>query len=357
METTSMIAKHQRPPRAGGEPAIVAEGLAKRFGAVRAVDGVDLELGTGKVLALLGPNGAGKTTAVRILATLLAPDAGRARVAGFDVVAEAGAVRQLIGLSGQYAAVDAYLTGRENLRMIGRLYGLSRRAARRRAEELLERFDLLDAGGRVVGTYSGGMRRRLDVAASLVAAPPVLFLDEPTTGLDPHGRIALWQLLGELTAQGTSLLLTTQYMEEADRLADAIVVIDKGRVVARGTADELKARVGGDRLELHAGQDTDPRDLAGALAGLGSGPPTVDDATGRVVLPVEDGPALLAEVARRLAASGLRVADLALRRPTLDDVFLALTGHPGSGTTHADDAQRDAPAEDRHRALASRGAP
>jgi ABC-2 type transport system ATP-binding protein len=336
---------------------ILAEGLTKRFGAVRALDGVDLELAAGKVLALLGPNGAGKTTIVRILATLLTPDAGRARVAGFDVVAEAGAVRRLIGLSGQYAAVDAYLTGRENLRMIGRLYGLARHAARRRTEELLERFELLEAAGRRVGTYSGGMRRRLDVAASLVAAPPVLFLDEPTTGLDPHGRIALWQLLGELTAQGTSLLLTTQYMEEADRLADAIVVIDKGRVVAAGTADELKARVGGNRLELHARQASDPRDLARALAGLGSGPPTVDAAAGRVVLPVADGPALLAELATRLAASGLRVADLALRRPTLDDVFLALTDHPGSGTTPADAVERDPPAEDGHRAPASRGAP
>jgi ABC-2 type transport system ATP-binding protein len=350
-----MTTKHQ-PPRAGGQPAIVAEGLVKRFGAVRALDSVDLELATGKVLALLGPNGAGKTTAVRILATLLAPDAGRARVAGFDVVAQAGAVRRLIGLSGQYAAVDAYLTGRENLRMIGRLYGLTRQEARRRAEELLERLDLLEAAGRLAGTYSGGMRRRLDVAASLVAAPPVLFLDEPTTGLDPHGRIALWQLLGELTAQGTSLLLTTQYMDEADRLADTIVVIDKGRIVAAGTADQLKARVGGDRLELHARQGNDPRDLARALDGLGSGPPTVDAAAGRVVLPVDDGPALLAEVATRLAASGLRVADLALRRPTLDDVFLALTGHPGSGTTHADCVLRDSPSEDGHRALAARGA-
>jgi len=356
METATMTAKYE-PPRAGEQPAILAEGLTKRFGAVRALDGVDLELARGKVLALLGPNGAGKTTAVRILATLLAPDAGRARVAGFDVVAQAGAVRRLIGLSGQYAAVDAYLTGRENLRMIGRLYGLARHAARRRAEELLERFDLLDAAGRLAGTYSGGMRRRLDVAASLVAAPPVLFLDEPTTGLDPHGRIALWQLLGELTAQGTSLLLTTQYMEEADRLADAIVVIDKGRVVATGTADQLKARVGGNRLELHARQGNDPSDLARALAGLGSGPPTVDAAAGRVVLPVDDGPDLLAELATRLAASGLRVADLALRRPTLNDVFFALTGRPGSATTHADDAERDTPAEDGHRVLASRGAP
>jgi daunorubicin resistance ABC transporter ATP-binding subunit len=356
MGTTVMTPTHQ-PPGTGRQPAIVAEGLTKRFGAVRALDGVDLVLATGKVLALLGPNGAGKTTIVRILATLLAPDAGRARVAGFDVVAQAGAVRRLIGLSGQYAAVDAYLTGRENLRMIGRLYGLGRRAARRRADELLERFDLLDAAGRRGGTYSGGMRRRLDVAASLVAAPPVLFLDEPTTGLDPRGRIALWALLGELTARGTSLLLTTQYMEEADRLADAIVVIDEGRVVATGTAGQLKARVGGDRLELQARKGEDASELARALAGLGSGPATVDVAAGRVVVPVDDGPALLAELATRLDASDLRVADLALRRPTLDDVFLALTGHPGSGTTHAEYVEGDSAAERGHRALASGDAP
>jgi daunorubicin resistance ABC transporter ATP-binding subunit len=347
-----MMAASDQTLHARGQPAIVAEGVGKRFGDVRALDGVDLELPAGKVLALLGPNGAGKTTMVRILATLLPPDVGHARVAGFDVATEARAVRRLIGLSGQYAAVDAYLTGRENLRMIGRLYGLTRGAAGRRADELLERFDLVDAGGRTAGTYSGGMRRRLDVAASLVAAPPVLFLDEPTTGLDPHGRNALWQLLEELTAQGTSLLLTTQYMEEADRLADAIVVIDKGQVIATGTADQLKRQVGGDRLELQAGHGEDARDLARALEGLGSGPPTVDVAAGRIVLAVDDGAALLPELATRLAASGLRVADLALRRPSLEDVFLTLTGRPGSETEAEDEdgdpaivGSRTAPAE------------
>jgi ABC-2 type transport system ATP-binding protein len=341
---------------AGGQPAIMAEGLGKRFGEVRALNGVDLELPAGKVLALLGPNGAGKTTIVRILATLLAPDDGRARVAGFDVATQARAVRRLIGLSGQYAAVDAYLTGRENLRMIGRLYGLARGAARRRAEELLERFDLLDVGGRKAGTYSSGMRRRLDVAASLVAAPPVLFLDEPTTGLDPHGRNALWQLLDELTAQGTSLLLTTQYLEEADRLADAIVVIDKGQVIATGTADQLKRQVGGDRLELQAAHGEDPRELARALAGLGSGPPTVDVATGRIVLAVDDGPALLPELATRLAASRLRVADLALRRPSLEDVFLTLTSQPGSEKTDTEDEDSQPADAGRRRARAERSA-
>jgi ABC-2 type transport system ATP-binding protein len=323
------------------ERAIVAEGLSKRCGRVDALRGIDLELPAGAVLGLLGPNGAGKTTTVRILSTLLCPDGGRARVAGFDVVAQASAVRRLIGLSGQYAAVDAYLTGRENLQMIGRLYGLGRRAARRRAEELLERFDLAGAAARLARTYSGGMRRRLDVAASLVAAPPVLFLDEPTTGLDPRGRAAVWQLLGELTAQGTSLLLTTQYLEEADRLANRIVVIDSGRVIAAGPPDQLKAQVRGDRLELRSPAGGDPRQLASALAGLGCGPPTVDIAASRVILPVANGPGILPELAARLAAAGLQIADLALRRPTLDEVFLTLTGQPGPGRAHAAHNHRD----------------
>jgi ABC-2 type transport system ATP-binding protein len=314
----------------GDQPAIVAEGLSKRFGQVRVLDGIDLEQPAGTVLGMLGPNGAGKTTTVRILATLLSPDGGRARVAGLDVVEQAAAVRRLIGLSGQYAAVDPYLTGRENLQMIGRLYGLSRRAARRRAGELLERFDLAQAADRTARTYSGGMRRRLDVAASLVAQPPVLFLDEPTTGLDPHGRIALWELLGELTGHGASLLLTTQYMEEAERLADSIVVIDHGRVIASGTPTELKAMIGGDRLELQTLPGGDPQPLAQALTGLGTRPPVVDARAGRVLLPVTNGPELLAELAGRLATSGLRVADLALRRPSLEDVFLTLTSQPAT---------------------------
>ena len=282
------------------------------------------------MLGLLGPNGAGKTTAVRILATLLPPDGGRARVAGLDVVTQAAAVRRVTGLSGQYAAVDGYLTGRENLQVIGRLYGLSRAAARRRASELLERLDLADGGGRPVRTYSGGMRRRLDVAASLAGRPAVLFLDEPTTGLDPRGRLALWQLLGELTAGGTAVLLTTQYTEEADRLAGTITVLDHGRVAVAGTPAQLKQRAGGDRLELRARPGDDPARLAAALAPLACGPPAVDHAAGMVVLPVADGPTVLADVAARLAAAGLGITSLALRRPTLDDVFLALTGQGGT---------------------------
>jgi ABC-2 type transport system ATP-binding protein len=310
----------------GEQAAVLAEGLGKRFGRVTALTGVDLEVPPGTLVGLLGPNGAGKTTAVRILTTLTPPDSGRAWVAGHDVVGDPAAVRRLIGLSGQFAAVDGYLSGPENLRMIGRLSGLTRAAADRRADELVELFDLSSAAGRTVRTYSGGMRRRLNVAASLVAAPRVLFLDEPTTGLDPRGRLGLWALLAELTAAGTSLLLTTQYLEEADRLADTIVVLDTGRVIAAGTSEQLKAQVGGDRLELTAPPGENVRALAAALSGLGSGPPVLDEPAGRLVLPVTDGPAILPELAARLADSGLRVADLAVRRPTLDDVFLALTG-------------------------------
>jgi ABC-2 type transport system ATP-binding protein len=315
------------------EPAIVAESLAKRFGPVPALAGVDLHVPAGSVLGLLGPNGAGKTTLVRILTTLLPTDAGRAWVLGQDVARQPGAVRRVIGLSGQYAAVDAYLTGRENLRMIGRLSGLSRSAARRRSEELLEQFDLTGVAGRTARTYSGGMRRRLDVAASLVAAPPVLFLDEPTTGLDPRGRLAIWRFIAELRERGTTVLLTTQYLEEADRLADTIVVLDGGSVIATGTADQLKTRLGGDRLELRAPPGTDPRALAAAMAGLGTAEPRVDPDLGRVVLPVADGAAILPHIAGRLADAGLRVSEFAVRRPTLDDVFLALTGLPTQPST------------------------
>jgi ABC-2 type transport system ATP-binding protein len=310
------------------DAAIVAEGLGKRFGPVIALDGVDLELPAGGALGLLGPNGAGKTTLVRILATLLRPDRGRARVAGFDVAQNPAAVRRLIGLSGQYAAVDPFLTGAENLVMIGRLSGLSRRAARRRAGELTDQLGLAGAAGRLVRTYSGGMRRRLDVAASLLAAPPVLFLDEPTTGLDPQGRLELWQVLGQLAAQGASVLVTTQYIEEAERLATTIVIIGHGTVIASGTPGQLKAQAGGDRLELGAPPGQDPRQLAVALAGFGTAEPDVDEASGTVVLPVADGAGVLPAVAGRLAAARLHVSTLALRRPTLEEAFLALTSQP-----------------------------
>jgi ABC-2 type transport system ATP-binding protein len=312
------------------DPAVVAEGLGKRFGQVTAIDGVDLELPAGGVLGVLGPNGAGKTTMVRILATLLRPDRGRAWVAGFDVVRDPASVRRRIGLAGQYAAVDPFLTGQENLVMIGRLYELTRRQARRRAGDLIGVLELDGAAGRLVRTYSGGMRRRLDVAASLLAAPAVLFLDEPATGLDPRGRLALWQVLRERIGQGTSLLLTTQYIEEAERLAGRIVIIDHGKVIASGTPGQVRARAGGDRLDVQSLPGQDPRRLAGALAALGTAAPVVDEAAGRVILPVTGGAGILAEVANRLAAAGLDVASLALRRPTLEEAFLAWTGQPAS---------------------------
>ena len=278
----------------------------------------------GTVLGLLGPNGAGKTTAVRILTTLLPPDSGAARVAGYDVVREAAALRAHIGLAGQYAAVDENLSGFENLEMVGRLYHLGRADARRRAGELLERFALSGAGHRLVRTYSGGMRRRLDLAAALVARPPVLFLDEPTTGLDPRSRIQLWEAVEARVEQGTTVLLTTQYLDEADRLADRIAVIDRGAVIAEGTSDELKARVGGDQLEVIL---EDPSQAGGAVAALepmAAEPASVRDGTVLVLLSHRRG--AIAEAVRRLDAAGVDVADLSLRRPTLDDVFLVLTG-------------------------------
>jgi ABC-2 type transport system ATP-binding protein len=309
-------------------PTIEVEGLRKSFGEVVAVDGIDLEVPEATVLGLLGPNGAGKTTTVRILTTLLRPDAGRARVAGFDVVREADPLRHVIGLAGQSAAIDENLTGYENLEMVGRLYHLTRELARRRAEEILERFQLTDAADRPARTYSGGMRRRLDLGASLVGRPRVLFLDEPTTGLDPRSRLELWDVIRELLHEGTTILLTTQYLEEADRLADEIAVVDVGRVIARGTPDELKARVGGEVLAIRVSDRSKVPAAAGAVLGLGPGGGKVDNNTGEITVPVgPDGPRLLTEAVRRLDAEGIEIADISLRRPTLDDVFLTLTGH------------------------------
>jgi ABC-2 type transport system ATP-binding protein len=306
---------------------IRASGLVKIYGEVRALDGLDLEVPEGTVLGVLGPNGAGKTTAVRILATLLDADAGTAEVAGFDVRKEPGKVRANIGLSGQYAAVDEYLTGYENLHMVARLYGLPHPKAKDRSRELLEQFALTDAGDRPVKTYSGGMRRRLDLAGALVARPPVLFLDEPTTGLDPRSRIDMWDVITGLVQSGTTLLLTTQYLEEADRLADDILVIDHGQALARGTADELKAQVGGERVEVVVGSADDVATAREVLDRVAVGPVVVDAHTRRLIAPVRGGAGVLVDVLRQLDAAEIAVLDVGLRRPTLDDVFLTLTGH------------------------------
>ncbi|HVA59256.1 MAG TPA: ATP-binding cassette domain-containing protein [Mycobacteriales bacterium] len=306
---------------------IEVHGVRKSFGSTTALAGVELTAETGRVLGLLGPNGAGKTTLVRILATLLRPDAGWARVGGFDTVKDAAALRSVIGLAGQYAAVDETLTGRENLELVGRLYHLSRAELRERAAAVLDRFSLTDAADRQVKTYSGGMRRRLDLGASLVGRPPVLILDEPTSGLDPRSRVELWQFIEDLVADGTTLLLTTQYLEEADRLAHRIVVIDTGRVVAEGTSDELKDQLGGDVLEARVSDPVRIDDAAAQLAALDGGTPQIDRDQQRVTIPAKVGARSLVDAARRLDDAGIELDDLALRRPSLDDVFLALTGH------------------------------
>lgn len=309
-------------------PAILVEGLTKAFGEVRALRGIDLAVPRGTVLGVLGPNGAGKTTAVRILTTLLRPDNGRAIVEGRDVVREAAAVRRLIGLSGQSAAIQEELTGRENLEIVGRLFHLSRAEARRRAVELLAQFDLTDAAGRAAKNFSGGMQRRLDLAASLVGRPKVLFLDEPTTGLDPRSRLGMWDIIRSLVAGGTTTLLTTQYLDEADELADEIVVIDHGLVIAAGTAEELKSRVGGDVLEFTVPDRSRISDAVAAVASIGEGEPHADKETGVVNAGVGGrGSDALVEAVRALDEVGVRTKGLALRRPSLDDVFLALTGH------------------------------
>jgi ABC-2 type transport system ATP-binding protein len=329
--------------------AIYAEGLVKTFGDVRALDGVDLDVPEGTVLGLLGPNGAGKTTAVRVLTTLLRPDSGRAVVAGLDVLEQPTEVRRSIGLSGQFAAVDEYLTGRENLQMVGQLYQLSARDAKRRAAELLERFNLADAADRTAKTYSGGMRRRLDLAAALVVSPPVMFMDEPTTGLDPRNRQQLWEVIEELVAGGTTLLLTTQYLEEADRLAHDIAVVDHGKVIARGTADQLKARTGGERVEVVVHEREHLPTAQEVLRGFGKGAPVTEEHTRRITVPVTGGAKLLAEVIRDLDARGVEIDDIGLRRPTLDDVFISLTGHAtedDAGPGKAAGSGRKKPAQD-----------
>ncbi|MGW8887648.1 ATP-binding cassette domain-containing protein [Streptomyces sp. NPDC055749] len=319
--------------------AIYAEGLVKTFGDVRALDGVDLDVPEGTVLGLLGPNGAGKTTAVRVLTTLLKPDSGTAVVAGIDVLKHPNEVRRSIGLSGQFAAVDEYLTGRENLQMVGQLYQMSSRDAKARAGQLLERFNLADAGDRTAKTYSGGMRRRLDLAAALVVSPPVMFMDEPTTGLDPRNRQQLWEVIQELVAGGTTLLLTTQYLEEADHLADDICVIDHGKVIARGTSDELKARTGGERVEVVVHQRDEIEPAREVLTTLGQGEVTVAAHTRKLTVPVSGGAKLLAEVIRDLDARGVEIDDIGLRRPTLDDVFMSLTGHAAELETNGENGK------------------
>ncbi|MBJ7528843.1 MAG: ATP-binding cassette domain-containing protein [Nocardioides sp.] len=317
-------------------PALRATGLRKRFGDHQVLDGVDLEVAPGSVHALLGPNGAGKTTTVRIVCGLLRADEGRAEIAGHDVVAHSRAARGALGLSGQYAAVDEHLTGFENLHLLGRLYGMSRRRAAERAEELLDRFRLDDVAGRRAGLYSGGMRRRLDLAGALVARPQVVVLDEPTTGLDPRSRLDMWAVIEDLLLDGVAVLLTTQYLEEADRLADLITVIDRGVVIARGSAEELKERVQGATLALQVRDGAGLAHAARALGAVGLGEPWVDHRTGRASIATDRGPEVMAELLAHLARVEVELVDLGLHRSSLDDVFLALTGHGAETTTDGD---------------------
>lgn len=307
--------------------AIQARGLVKHFGEVKALNGIDLDVEQGKVVGLLGPNGSGKTTTVRILSTLLRPDAGTATIGGHDVVDSPDEVRQLIGLTGQYAAVDQYLTGRENLELFGRLFHLSKKDAASRADELLHRFDLTEAADRGIKGYSGGMRRRLDLAASLIGNPAVLFLDEPTTGLDPRSRQGMWEVIEKLVREGTTVLLTTQYLEEADQLASRIVVLDHGKVIAEGTSNSLKTQVGGDRVEIAISNSSDADRVATALQSIASGPITTDQISLKILVPVTGGSTAIVAAVRALDEASIGIEDIALRRPTLDDVFLSLTGH------------------------------
>lgn len=323
-------------------PMIEAHDLRKTYRAsgedVHALDGLSLQVPEGRVIGLLGPNGAGKTTAVKVLTTLIRPDSGTARVAGLDVLTQAREVKRVIGSSGQYAAVDENLTGLENLEMVGRLYHLGTRAARGRARELIELFDLAEAGDRPVKGFSGGMRRRIDLAGALVIDPQVLFLDEPTTGLDPRSRIALWGVIKSLVAGGTTVLLTTQYLEEADHLADSIYVIDQGRVIAEGTADELKSQIGGHRIALALVDAAESGAAREILARHGTGPVTVDDSGRSLEVPVQHGPSTLAAALAELGQAGVKLHDAGIRRPTLDDVFLTLTGHAAAAS---DDSATD----------------